>query len=166
MCVYTPSPIRTYFPPHVLILLAFITGNSILVPLLEGLFISNPYWFKLTGFRPESKRGHAANPNLLSPALFSTELWWQMHHRRSCRTLILMFAFKYAYISSCIFLPFYRRLGFLIHMHIPNVFIQITYASPFYYLCACLQAYVLFQIPKAHVQFQHAPMSRSQLMYA
>ena len=41
----------------------------------------------MTGFWPESNRGTADNPNLLSPALFSVELWWQMHHRKSFRTL-------------------------------------------------------------------------------
>jgi len=33
------------------------------------------------GLRPESNLGPADNPNLSSPALSSTELWWQMHHR-------------------------------------------------------------------------------------
>ena len=41
----------------------------------------------MTGFRPESNRGPADNPNLFSPALFSTELCWRMlkwHTRASC----------------------------------------------------------------------------------
>ena len=58
-----------------LILLAFIIGNRSEEPLLEGLFAQ----ITITGFRPESNRGPADNPNLLSPALFSTELWRQMH---------------------------------------------------------------------------------------
>jgi len=37
-----------------LVLLAFIAGNSI-----WGSICSNPYWFELTGFRPESNRGPA-----------------------------------------------------------------------------------------------------------
>jgi len=51
---------------------------------------SNPCWLELTGFRPESKRGPADNLNLLSPALFSTELWWLMHHQKSRQTLLLI----------------------------------------------------------------------------
>jgi len=47
-----------------------------------GSICSNPYWFELTGVRPESNREPANNLNLLSPALFYTELWWRMHHRR------------------------------------------------------------------------------------
>jgi len=55
-----------------------------------GYFGSNPYLFELTGFRPESNRGPADDPNLSSPTLFSTELWWRMHHRRSFRTLSII----------------------------------------------------------------------------
>jgi len=59
-----------------------------------GSIGSNPYWFELTGFRPESNQGPADNPNLISPALFFIELWWPMHHWRSFRTLNLVCACK------------------------------------------------------------------------
>ena len=55
-----------------------------------GSICSNPFWFEFTGVRPESNRGPADNPNLSSDELFSTELWWRMHHRRSFRTLSLV----------------------------------------------------------------------------
>ena len=54
-----------------------------------GSICSNPYSFELTGFRPESNRGPADNPNLYR-ALLHWELWWQIHHRRSFRTLFIM----------------------------------------------------------------------------
>jgi len=54
-----------------------------------GSIGSNPFWFELTSFRSESNRGPANYPNLLSSALFSTELWWRMHHGRSFRTLLI-----------------------------------------------------------------------------
>ena len=56
-----------------LILLAFITGISILESLLEGLFPSNPFLFE-TGFQLELNRETADNPNMSTP-LFSIELW-------------------------------------------------------------------------------------------
>ena len=43
----------------------------------------------MTGFRPELNWGPADNPSLSSPVLFFTELWWQIHHRWSFRTLCL-----------------------------------------------------------------------------
>ena len=51
--------------------MAFIIENSSLEPLLESLLES---LFEFTEIRPESNRGPADNSNVLSPALFSTEL--------------------------------------------------------------------------------------------
>ena len=62
-----------------------------------GSVCSNPYWFEFTGFLPESNWGPADNPNLSSPTLFSTELWWRIHHQRSFRTLT-----QYPAILSCV----------------------------------------------------------------
>jgi len=58
-----------------LLLLAFITENSSLEPLLECLFtqIHVDWSWRAPGFRPESNKEPADNPSLLSPALFSTE---------------------------------------------------------------------------------------------
>jgi len=56
-----------------------LTGISSLESLLEGLFPSNPFLFE-TGFQLELNRETADNPNMLTPALFSIELWWRMHH--------------------------------------------------------------------------------------
>ena len=46
-----------------LILLAFITGNSSLEPLLEGLLAE--IHIELMGFRPYLNRGPADNPNVV-----------------------------------------------------------------------------------------------------
>jgi len=52
----------------------FIARNSNLKPWLESLFAQIHIDLRLTGFRLESNRGPADNPNFSSPALFSTEL--------------------------------------------------------------------------------------------
>jgi len=52
--------------------LAFITGNNSLELLLEGLLAQIHIELSWRGFRPELNRVHADNPNLLSPALFSS----------------------------------------------------------------------------------------------
>jgi len=49
---------------------------------------SNPCESEVTCFRPDSNRGPYGSPFFLSAALSSTELWWQMNHRKSVRTLI------------------------------------------------------------------------------
>jgi len=62
--------------------MAFVTGNSILEHLFDGLLVQTYIHLSLRGFRPKSNWGPANNPNLLSSTLFSAELWWRMHHRR------------------------------------------------------------------------------------
>ena len=59
----------------ILILIAFITGNSSLEPLIEGLMCSNPCESEVTCFRPKSNQGHYRLLNFLSAALSTTELW-------------------------------------------------------------------------------------------
>jgi len=72
-----------------LILLAFITGNSSLERLLEGLFAQIHIDLSWRGFGWNRTGDLRITPNLsrLSPALSSTEVWWRMHHRRSFRNL-------------------------------------------------------------------------------
>jgi len=48
---------------------------------------SNPCESEVTCFRPESNRGHYGLLNFLCAALSTTELWWQINHRKSFRTL-------------------------------------------------------------------------------
>jgi len=52
----------------------FIARNSNIKPLPESVFAQIHIDLSLTGFRLESNRGPADNPNFSSPALFSTEL--------------------------------------------------------------------------------------------
>ena len=70
-----------------LILIAFITGNSSLEPLIEGLCAQIHVNLRWRVFRPESNRGPYGLLTFLSAALSTTELWWQMNHRKSFRTL-------------------------------------------------------------------------------
>ena len=55
--------------------MAFVTGNSILEHLLDGLLVQTYIDLILRGFWPKSNWGPANNPNLLSSTLFSAELW-------------------------------------------------------------------------------------------
>jgi len=59
----------------ILILIAFITGNSSLEPLIEGLCAQIHVKFEVTCFRPESNRGPYGLLHFLSAALSTTELW-------------------------------------------------------------------------------------------
>jgi len=52
---------------------------------------SNPCESEVTCFRPESNRGHYGLLNFLCAVLSTTELWWQINHRKSFRTLICMY---------------------------------------------------------------------------
>jgi len=54
---------------------------------------SNPCESEVTCFRPESNRGPYGLLFFLSAALSTTELWWQMKHRKSFRTLVSMCMF-------------------------------------------------------------------------
>ena len=82
------KPRRRFLRRELLIFFNSFLLLETVVFLAGGSIGSNPHWFELTGFRPESNRGPADNPNLLSSVLFSTELWWRIHHRRSFRTLL------------------------------------------------------------------------------
>ena len=52
-----------------MIMIAFITFNSSLVPLFEGLWSSNPWEFELSGFR----RNRTDDLGIDSPLLWPTE---------------------------------------------------------------------------------------------
>jgi len=69
------------------ILIVFITWNSSLEPLLEGLFAQIHIDLSWRGFGRNRTGDLQITQIWRSPALFSTELWWRMHHRRFFRTL-------------------------------------------------------------------------------
>jgi len=73
---------------HGLILIAFITGNSSLEPLIEGLCAQILVNLRWRVFRPESNQGPYGLLTFLSAALSTTELWWQMNHRKSFRKIL------------------------------------------------------------------------------
>jgi len=75
----------------ILILLAFITGDNSLEPLLEGLFAQIHIDLSWRIFGRNRTWDLRITQIFLSPALFSTELWWRMHHRRSFNIVIHMF---------------------------------------------------------------------------
>ena len=77
--LHRPSNKGTKLLLKVIKAIIILTGISSLESLLEGLFPSNPFLFE-TGFQLELNRETADNPNMLTPALFSIELWWRMHH--------------------------------------------------------------------------------------
>jgi len=54
----------------------FYCWKQLFRTLAWGSICSNPYWFELTGFRPESKRGTADNPN--GPVKSRAFLHWAM----------------------------------------------------------------------------------------
>jgi len=90
LCWHHQSPYHAYPSPplrKILDFISFYDWKQKFTTLAWGSICSNPFWFELTGFWPELNWGPADNPNFLSPALFSTQLWWRMHHRRSFRTL-------------------------------------------------------------------------------
>jgi len=82
--LFLDFPKISLFSVH-LFLLAFITGNSSLEHLLEGLCSQIHVDVSWRGFC-RNRTGDLQITQVSSPALFSTEPWWQMHHRRSCRT--------------------------------------------------------------------------------
>ena len=67
----------------IMIMIAFITFNSSLVPLFEGLWSSNPWEFELSGFR----RNWIDDLGIDSPSLWPTE---PRLHVRSCCVRNLM----------------------------------------------------------------------------
>jgi len=70
---------------------------------------SNPCESEVTCFRPESNRGPYGLLTFLSAALSTTELWWQLNHRKSFRNL---------YIKGCCRVwSFFIGLLFLVNSH-------------------------------------------------
>jgi len=76
---------------------------------------SNPCESEVTCFRPESNRGPYGLLTFVSAALSTTELWWQLNHRKSFRTLFI-YVWMYMYI----------------YMH------MYMYMCPYIYVCVCV----------------------------
>ena len=61
---------------------------TLLLTQIEGIFAQIPSGLSSRGFGRNRTGDPADKQNLSSPALFSTELWPRMRHRRSFRTLL------------------------------------------------------------------------------
>jgi len=76
-----------------------------------GSMCSNPCESEVTCFRPESNRGPYGLLFFLSAALSTTELWWQMNHRKSFRTLLNIHIHKLQatvrQLHDCVFIYIY-----------------------------------------------------------
>ena len=102
-----------------MMMIAFITFKSSLVPLFEGLWSSNSWEFEVSGFR----RNRTDDLGIDSPSLWPTE---PRLHVRSLHTLIQIHIFSPISINIC---AFQKRIKERIGIHIP---IQTYYYMSFY----------------------------------
>jgi len=93
---------------------------------------SDPCESEVTCFRPESNRGPYGLLTFLSAALSTTELWWQMNHRKSFRTLTL-YMYMYMRIYMCMYPCTY-------------VCVLCVCVCIYIYIYACLHVYVYMYI--------------------